>query len=57
MAAKRGPTSSKRQRERGRQERREKKEQRRVQRQSDRDNGIVRVVEADEPPLEVAEAV
>ena len=59
MAAKRGPTSNKRMRERSRNERRVKKEQRRVQREEDKKNGIVRHVDEDErfPPEEVAAAV
>jgi|SoiMethySBSTD1v2_1073268.scaffolds.fasta_scaffold19252_3 hypothetical protein len=58
MAAKRGPTSNKRMRERSRDERRVKKEQRRLQREQDKKNGIVRVEEPeDSPPEEVAQAV
>ncbi len=57
MPAKRGPTSTKRMRERSKQERREKKEQRKLQRQSDKANGIVRNVDAEEiPPESAAEA-
>ena len=51
MGAKRGPTNTKRQRERSRQERKEKKAQSRIQRQSDRDAGITREVVTDEEPL------
>ena len=58
MAAKRGPTNTKRQRERARNERNVKKEQRKMQRQSDRENGIVREAADDEsPPEDIAAAV
>ena len=58
MGKKRGPTNTKRQRERARQERKEKKAQRRIQRQSDREAGISGNEEVTEvPPPEVAEAV
>jgi hypothetical protein len=57
MAATRGPTSNKRQRERSRQERRQKKEQRRAQREQDKKNGIVRVSEPEESQPEEAATV
>ena len=56
MSAKRGPTSTKRIRERSKQERRQKKEQRKLQRQSDRERGIVRNVEEETVPPEEAAA-
>jgi len=58
MAAKRGPTNTKRQRERTRNERKVKKEQRKIQRQSDKENGIVReAADEDSPPEEISAAV